>query len=359
MPRKSTILYCLLILTAISCTTPKSGDKEKETGSAIAQDKLAEVKTFRLKFSTFSYELVSNGTVSALRKADLKFQNSENIANIYVKNGDYVSKGQKIASLEQFKLENAFEQAKDNLARAELELQDVLIGQGYSLNNKAAIPEDVMKIARVKSNYDQSLISHQMAEYNLKTATLHAPFSGVVANIVTKQHNTPDAASAFCTIIDIQHPEVVFMVLENELPMIKKADKVLISPFSMNDFTVIGSVTEINPSVDKNGMVRICASAENTQHRLIDGMNVKVRVQREQGKQLLIPKSALVLRNNRKVVFTAKEDKAQWVYVETGMENSESYVVTEGLQEGDSVIYDGNVNLAHETPIVVINKQKH
>ena len=50
---------------------------------------------------------------------------------------------------------------------------------------------------------------------------------------------------------------------------------------------------------------------------------------------------------------------AQWVYVETGMENSESYVVTDGLQEGDSVIYDGNVNLAHETPIVVIDKQKH
>ena len=359
MSRKNTILSFLLILMTASCTTPKNGDKEKEIGSAVAQDKPAEVKAFSLKYSTFSYELVSNGTVSALRKADLKFQSSENVANIYVKNGDYVSKGQKIASLEQFKLKNALEQACDNLARAKLELQDVLIGQGYSLNNKAGIPEDVMKIARVKSNYDQSLISYQMAEYNLKAATLHAPFSGVVANLVTKQHNTPDAASAFCTIIDIQNPEVVFMVLENELPMIKKGDKVLISPFSMNDFTVIGRVTEINPSVDENGMVRICASAENTQHRLIDGMNVRVRVQREQGKQLLIPKSALVLRNNRKVVFTAKGNMAQWVYVETGMENSESYVVTDGLQEGDSVIYDGNVNLAHETPIVVIDKQKH
>jgi len=358
MPRKRTLLYCLLILLVSSCTNSKKSKEEKDISSAIAQDKPAEVKTFKLKYSTFSYELVSNGTVSALRKADLKFQGSENVSNIYVKNGDYVSKGQKIASLEQFKLKNAFEQAKDNLARTKLELQDVLIGQGYSLNNKAAIPEDVMKIARVKSNYDQSLISYQMAEYNLKAATLYAPFSGVVANLVTKQHNTPDAASAFCSIIDIQHPEVVFMVLENEQSMIKKGDKVLISPFSMSEFTVVGKVTEINPSVDKNGMVRICASAENTQHRLIDGMNVKVRVQREQGKQLLIPKSALVLRNNRKVVFTARENKAQWVYVETGMENSESYVVTNGLSEGDSIICEGNVNLAHETPIVIVDKHK-
>jgi len=149
MPRKRTLLYCLLILMVFSCTNSKKSKEEKETTSKIAQNKPAEVKTFKLKFSTFSYELVSNGIVSALRKADLKFQSSENVANIYVKNGDYVSKSQKIASLEQFKLENAFEQAKDNLARAELELQDVLIVQGYSLNNKAAIPEDVMKIARM------------------------------------------------------------------------------------------------------------------------------------------------------------------------------------------------------------------
>lgn len=143
MPRKRTFLYCLLILLVSSCTNSTKSKEEKDISSAIAQDKPAEVKTFKLKYSTFSYELVSNGTVSALRKADLKFQGSENVSNIFVKNGDYVSEGQKIASLEQFKLKNAFEQAKDNLARTKLELQDVLIGQGYSLNNKAAIPEDV------------------------------------------------------------------------------------------------------------------------------------------------------------------------------------------------------------------------
>ena len=100
-------------------------------------------------------------------------------------------------------------------------------------------------------------------------------------------------------------------------------------------------------------MVQIKASVENPQSKLYDGMNVMIRVQRAVDKQLLIPKSALVLRNGRKVVFTYKKGLAQWVYVQTSLENSESYVVTEGLNQGDSVIYEGNINLAHESPVVL------
>jgi len=87
---------------------------------------------------------------------------------------------------------------------------------------------------------------------------------------------------------------------------------------------------------------------------LYDGMNVKIRVQRSLGKRLVIPKTALVLRTNKKVVFTLKDGKAQWVYVQTGLENSSGYEVTYGLVAGDTVIYEGNMNLAHETPVKVI-----
>jgi len=353
MNRKAYLLLPFFVLL-LACSSNK--DKEeignKET-TEIIPDKPTEVKVKQIKVEMFHYELVSNGTVSAMRKADLKFQTSEVVANIYVRNGDKVVKGQKLASLDPFKLRNNVEQAKDNLERANLELQDVLIGQGYSLNNQGAIPADVMKIAKVKSNYDQSRINNEMAEYNLKSSTLYAPFSGVVANLFTKENNVPNGSEPFCTIVDIQHPEVVFMVLENELSLIGKGDGVLVSPFSTSDYVSKGKIMEINPVVDKNGMVRVKASLDNSQNKLYDGMNVRVRVQRAVDRQLLIPKSALVLRNNRKVVFTSKNGQAQWVYVQTSLENSESYVVTEGLKEGDSVIIEGNINLAHESPIVV------
>jgi len=354
MIRKTILLFsCVALLTA--CHSPKENEKkagETET-TDLLPDKPTEVRAKPIKLEVFHYELVSNGTVSAQQKADLTFQSSEVVAHIYVKNGDRVAKGQKLASLDNFKLQNSLDQAKDNLERARLELQDVLIGQGYSIKNQESIPDDVMKMAKVKSNYDQSRISYELAEYNLKVSTLYAPFAGVVANLFTKENNKPDGTEPFCTIVDIQHPEVNFMVLENELALIHKGDAVLVSPFSASDYTSKGHILEINPVVDKNGMVKVRAILDNAQNKLYDGMNVRVRVQRATDKQLLLPKSALVLRNNRKVVFTAKGGLAQWVYVQTSLENSESYVVTEGLQEGDSVIYEGNINLAHEAPILV------
>lgn len=354
MSIKTPILFIFTILLfACSSGKEKKIPPNKNNTSANIPDKPTEVKAKPIKRELFHYELCSNGTVSSLRKADLNFQSSEVVADIFVQNGDRVSKGQKLASLDAFKVRNNLAQANDNMERAKLELQDVLIGQGYSLKNLQSVPADILKIAKVKSNYDQSKNNLEMAEYNLKVSTLYAPFSGVVANLFTKENNRPDGSQPFCTIVDIEHPEVVFQVLENELQQVHRGDYVLVSPFSSENEVSNGKVIEINPIVDKNGMIRVKASVDNTKGRFCDGMNVQVRVQRALSKQLLIPKSALVLRDNRKVVFTCKNGIALWNYVQTDMENSESLVVTEGLQEGDSVIYDGNINLAHESPVIV------
>jgi len=352
---KNSRLYCFLYLCLLFLSCSSKKDKPEEGSiSTVLPDEISEVRALRLDYTDFHHELIANGTVSARNKADLRFQTSEVIAAIYVKNGDRVVKGQKIAMLDPFKLQNALSQARDSRERAKLDLQDVLIGQGYSLGDSARIPPEVMQIAKVKSNYDQSANQYALAEYNLQHSILYAPFNGVVANLFAKVYNLPDASQPFCTIIDNARPEIEFKVLESELAFLRTGDKVRVSPFSAGESTCDGQVTEINPMVDRNGMVIVKAQINNPQNRLYDGMNVKVQIQRSLGKQLVIPKEALVLRTNKKVVFTLKNGLAQWVYVETGLENSSSYVITNGLAVGDSVIYEGNVNLAHEAPVKLV-----
>lgn len=68
-----------------------------------------------LKKQVFNHELVSNGKVSAKGMADLRFESGEVIAHIWVKNGDRVQKGQKLAELDKFKLDNLLSQAEDAL----------------------------------------------------------------------------------------------------------------------------------------------------------------------------------------------------------------------------------------------------
>jgi RND family efflux transporter MFP subunit len=357
--KQKTIKFIVLVFLFCACSDDKGKGKEtKEEESEITEvkdNKQVKVKAKRLEYVDFSYELLSNGTIATIQKADLKFQSQDIIRRIYVKNGDRVTKGQKIAELDKFKLETTLSQSEESLERAKLDLQDVLIGQGYSLGDTLNIPADVMKIAKIRSNYLQSQTNYTVAQYNLDAATLYAPFDGVVANLIVKEFNQP-GGEVFCTIIDNRFPEVVFNILENELPLLNINDKVIVSPFSQATYEVEGKVSEINPMIDKNGMVRIKAVVNNRDNKFYEGMNVKVRVQRLFSKQLVIPKSALVLRTNRKVVFTLKNNRANWVYVETAQENSDSYVVIDdgNLNVGDSIIYEGNINLAHESPVQLI-----
>lgn len=351
---KNILAFVAALLFIYSCSpaTSEQSEQKPEARKEIT-DKPTPVKVVRLKPTEFNHDLIANGTVSSQQVAELRFQTSEKITAIYVKNGDRVVKGQKLAELDQFKLRNTMWQAKDNLERAKLELQDVLIGQGYSLRDSLKIPSEVMKIAKVKSNYDQSLINFQIAEYNLKNAVLYAPFAGVVANLFSKEYNYPAGSEPFCAVIDNKHPEVEFKILENEVALVSRGDKVRVSPYSINEFIAEGKITEINPMVDKNGMVYVKALLPPNA-KLMDGMNVKVLIQRTISQQLVVPKEALVLRTNKKVVFTQKNGVAHWNYVTTGLENSSGYVITEGLQAGDSVIFDGNVNLAHESPVTLM-----
>ena len=347
-------LYCIISLILLSCSSKKDTSNEGSV-STVLPETVNEVRAMRLELTDFPHEQSGNGVVSARNKADLRFQLSEPIAAIYVKNGDRVAKGQKIAMLEQFKLQNAFSQAKENLERAKLDMLDVIANKGYSVSDLSNVPDEDMQLAKVRSNYNNSVNQYELAGYNLKNSTLYAPFDGVVANLFSKVYNLPEGSQPFCTIIDNLHPEIDFKALESELPYLRVGNKVSVSPYSANDFTCEGQIIEINPSVDRNGMVMVKASVNNPKNQLYDGMNVKIHLQRSLGRQLVIPKEALVLRTNKKVVFTLKNGLAQWVYVETGLENSSGYVVTDGLNVGDSVIYEGNVNLAHEAPVRVKN----
>ncbi|WP_291530356.1 efflux RND transporter periplasmic adaptor subunit [Bacteroides sp. UBA939] len=352
------LLWLALFMLA-ACSDVKKEDDSDEGVSTVLPEEKNEVTVMTLKRQSFNHELVSNGKVVAGGMADLRFETSGIVAQIYVKNGDRVQKGQKLAELDKFRLMNKTAQAKDALEKAKLELQDVLIGQGYAADDTTKIPDDIIQLAKVKSGYDQTLSQYELAKYEEEHATLVAPFDGVVANLFSKPYNAANTSEAFCTVIGAQGMEADFTVLENELPLIKNGDKVVVTPYSESSAKYEGRITEINPLVDDKGMVRVKALV-NGQGKLFNGMNIRVYVHRSLAGQLVIPKSALVLRSGKQVVFTLEEGRAMWNYVNTGLENAEDYTLVEdatpngGLKEGDVIIVTGNVNLAHEAPVKVI-----
>ncbi len=338
----------LLIVMASACTSAGTEDD----ATAIAQqldEPIPQVETFVAHETDFYGEIVSNGKAVADRFADVYWEVDGQIAEVGVKNGATVVAGQRLASVEAFRLTRAMESAKASMENSRLSMYEVLIGQGYSPDS-ANIPEKVRELAEIKSGFRQAQGAYRSAEYDLQHATLTAPIGGIVANITERPSNRAQRSQPFCRIIDPRSLCVEFTVIENELPLLREGNEVLVRAFSMPEREMTGRITEVNPYVEKNGMVKVKAHIDDS-NGVYEGMNLSVKVRRKLTRHIVVPKTAVVMRSGKPVVFVAQGHQAQWRYVETGDENSEGIAILTGVNAGDSVIVSGNTSLAHESKV--------
>jgi multidrug efflux pump subunit AcrA (membrane-fusion protein) len=109
---------------------------------------------------------------------------------------------------------------------------------------------------------------------------------------------------------------------------------------------------------------RAVVAIANQDHRLIPGLYAQVKIESQfLMNRLIVPKEAIVLRDQRKVVFVVRSEDieggngkllAKWCYVETGAENEEEVEVLSSafnLQPNEAVVVTNHFTMAHDTPV--------
>lgn len=345
------IMLSIIISVICSCSGPRLQTDDDMTQGQLAEE-TQKVSLSVARTAPFYNEIVSNGKAVAHRYADVYWNVDGTVEAVYTSNGSYIEAGSHIARLADFRLNNSLESARATLENAKLQMYEIIIGQGFSPDSTEVIPQSVRELAEVKSGYLQSLASYRSAEYDMQHSAAVAPISGVVANLATRPSNKANRSQALCRIIDNRSMCIEFPVIESEIWMLKRDAVVEVEAFAMPGRKWKGRIAEVNPRVESNGMVKVIAAIEDASD-IFEGMNLSVKVRREAGHFLAVPKSAVVTRSNRPVVFVAQNGRAQWCYVETSLTNSEMTAVLTGINEGDSVIVTGNEFLAHNSRIVV------
>ncbi len=338
-------------LAVLAMTGCKSGGSSLKEGRLEYAPEVNTVDVMTLTRTDFPRQLLSNGRLSASSRAQLKFGTTGAVKILNVRNGQRVSAGQVIAELDRPDLSLAVESARLALEKARLDFYDVLAGQGYAARDTSSVPSDILEMARMRSGYEASANALRRARLDLEGTVLKAPFSGTVADLKVKRFDQAPS-EALCTLLDDSLLDVDFTVMESEYPFLSEGLTVKVSPFSDASRTFSGRVTGINPTVDKNGQIAVRASVQGASS-LVDGMNVKVTVEKTVPGQMVVPRGAVVIRDNMDVLFTYQPDgTARWVYVNVLASNRDSFVVEANrdrgaqLSEGDRVIISSNLNLA-------------
>lgn len=310
-----------------------------------------------LEEKDFCHQLVSNGRLSAASKSQLTFLSAGTVKAVMCREGDRVMKGDTIALLESADKEYALEAAELAFKKAELDMLDELAGYGYGGKAAGDIPEEMLSIAKLRSGYSTAENTLKQARYELDGCFLVSPFDGRIADMKLSAYTAAPSEPA-CSVIDDTRLEVRFPVLESEYLFVEPGLHVKVTPYADTSITAEGRISGINPTVDKNGQIMVTAVIENP-GKLIDGMNVRITVDKATENQLVVPKSSVVIRDNENVLFRYSNGRARWTYINITDSNSESYSVEANsernaeLAAGDTVIVSGNLNIADGSEVSI------
>lgn len=350
------LLFCVLAISLLQAC----GNKEEQkyaVGKRSHVEDISVVVTSKAKRGVFYKEFENNGKLVAQQCATLSFAQVGKIIDVNVHNGDKISKGTVMAKVEDSQQQYSYEKALRNKEKCSLALEEALLNQGYSMSDSALVPKNTMKMALIRSGYQDAINDVDLAHQKLIETKVVAPFAGTVADLEAKAFNETSSYKTFCTLIDDRVFEVTFPVLEAEMAQLSKNMEVEVIPFAFDTDTFSGKLIEINPKVEENGMVNVKALVSNQSNKLTEGMNVKVMVRKPLGNMIYIPKEAVTLRQERNVVFVHRNDTAYWRYVDVGETNSQYTVINRGVNLNEEIIIEGHFNLAHLAPVQVIKRK--
>lgn len=287
-------------------------------------------------------ELTLSGKIDARDHATLVFGISGKVDWVGVKEGDWVKKGQAVATLEKETLEATLRQKWQDFTAAKAE------SDKYYNDHKAGSAESYdQKIERtaLDATQNKAYDSVRIAQENLKSAVLNSPIDGLIVSAEPSLSgiNITSLNSAY----EIVNPSTIYLKAtadQTEIGGIKKGQAGEIIFDSYPNQEVEGEVDEISftPAKDETGTVYdvkiVFKNIDNNDYKYRLGMTADINfVIKEKKNVLVIPIKYINSDEKRKFVFVGKDKKKQ--YVETGIESNQDIEIKEGLSEGE-VVYD-------------------
>jgi len=258
---------------------------------------------------------------------------------------------------EELRLSNKeFEKAASRLAKGE-------IGQAeFDRARKAhevLLIESGMKKDEVQAaakGLTQAEIEVAIARVELDKTKVLAPFEGIVTGVKISTGESVGPGQDLFTLVDIREIRVETRVLESEIGRIRTGREADLRFAAYPGRVFRGKVRAVSPVVDPE--TRTCGAhivLDNPFGEIKPGMHAEVEIAAEVfGDRLLVPQEAVLVRGGRKLVFVVGDGLAKWKYITVGLENERFVEVLEGVKEGDEIITDGHLTLAHDAEVKIV-----
>ena len=278
------------------------------------------------------------GTIEEKMGSTLSFEIAGNITSIRVEEGDRVSKGQLLATINPTTVKEAHRATLTTLKQAQDAYRRFL-----PLHQSGTISD--MKWVEIESKLEQAKAAESIARQQLSHSTLTAPFAGVIAakNVDLGTYVLP--GQPVLKLANVAQVNAKVSVPEAEISHLHVGDKVKLTVAALSGAIFWGTISE--KGIDANPISHtydVKVGITNPQGRLLPGMvcNAQVQGSATTPFYLIVPPQSVELDvDNSRFVWTVVNGKAHQQPVTTGDFEGDGIVILSGLKAGDQVIING------------------
>ncbi|MDD5673828.1 MAG: efflux RND transporter periplasmic adaptor subunit [Chitinivibrionales bacterium] len=330
MKKTPIILSCMPLLLLVFCSSPSQ--KSVSVKQSLAG---LTVEGFVVQPSVLTQTISVSGTLKPFEETVLMPEVAGRVVLINLPEGKFVEKGTLLVRLFNDDLQAGLKKAQAQLQLAELTERR----QGELLKKNGAS----------QSDYDQALLQVNSINADIEALAaqirkteVRAPFDGTIGlrNISVGAEVIPGTALA--TIRSQQHLKLDFSVPEQYSNQIKPGMKIA--------FSVQGGDTEYNATVmaTEEGIdimtrnLKVRAVVSNKDVKLKPGAFANVELQLGENRNaLMVPTQAIIPQERNKQLIVARNGKASFITVQTGIRQAASVQVVNGIAPGDTVVTTG------------------
>lgn len=305
--------------------------------------KVALISTFTVKEEVFNHYLELQGNVSTKNLLVIYPEYAGILSKVYVREGQYVKKGQILAKIDDGGLSQQLAQLqiRSDLAKTTFERQDRLWKQNIGSE---------MQYLQAKSNFEVQQQAVNQIQIQLDKTIVKAPFSGTIDDIISEQGSVvAPGQSQLMRIVNLDNMYIETNVPESNILTVVKNKTVIV------EFPVLGKTIQakirhasnyINPA---NRTFKVEIAVPNKDKSIKPNLTVKLKINDYTNeKALLIPQS--IISENSKgeqyiyVIIDKQEDNIAVVkkaIIQTGKTQGDVIEVLSGIENGTEVINEG------------------
>jgi membrane fusion protein (multidrug efflux system) len=204
-------------------------------------------------------------------------------------------------------------------------------------------------------------VSVREAAINLDRTSVRAPFPGRIANLMVVEGQQASPGTELLTVVDLDPIKVEVQVLEAEIGYLTEGRRASVTFAAFPGETFNGRISTINPVVDPDTRTaRVTVLLSNPRGRIKPGMYARVSLDANFfPDRILVPRTAILEKDRRTMLFVFEDGRAKWRYVTTGLESDTQIEIvpndeTSMVEPGEVVLVDNHYYIIHDASIQLV-----